>query len=102
MNGRPIIVPHWHHFGMGTTRLQEMMEWYGNVFGFQLVAEAMKNPDAAPMMNFLTNDLAHHRGVFTAAPNLQDETLEEKRGHIRIQHMAWEYSTIDDLLETWA
>lgn len=98
-NGKPIILPHWHHFGMATTRNEAMVEWWHNVLGFRVVLRSRENP--VPMMNFVTNDLAHHRGGFFSWPGMRAESLEEKQNHARIQHLAWEYDTIDELLSTW-
>jgi catechol 2,3-dioxygenase len=97
-NARGIARPRLHHFGIATVRCDEMVEWYGHVFGMGIVAEF-----EFPTMDltFVTNDLAHHSAVFLSAQDLQDETLERKQSHTRIQHLAWEYETIDELLQTW-
>ena len=49
-----IIKPALHHVNLKTTRLDEMIEWYGLVVGLQ---PNFRNPGIA----FLTNDDANHR-----------------------------------------
>jgi catechol 2,3-dioxygenase-like lactoylglutathione lyase family enzyme len=93
-----VIVPRLHHFGIATLRPEEMVEWYRSVFGMEIAARF-----SFPAMNltFLSNDRAHHGGVLLNTESLQDESLEQKQSHIRIQHLAWQYASIDELLQTW-
>jgi catechol 2,3-dioxygenase-like lactoylglutathione lyase family enzyme len=93
--GRRIIRPHLHHFGTATTRNDEMLEWYRNVVGM----EVSMRSEVPVTMTFVSNDLAHHRGGFFSPPFVTEDA--EKFQHARIQHLAWEFDSIDDLLETW-
>jgi catechol 2,3-dioxygenase-like lactoylglutathione lyase family enzyme len=95
-SGRPIIVPTFHHWGIATTRNDEMLEWWSDVLG---MAVTVRSVDPIPKMTFVSNDLAHHRGGFFSPPFLEEDA--DKRSHSRIQHLAYEYDTIDELFETW-
>ncbi len=95
-SGRPILRPVLHHFGIATTRNAEMAEWYHNVLGMEIVAQTN---DPLPQMTFVTNDTHHHRGGFFSPPMLSDDP--EKLAHTRVQHLAWEYPSLDELLESW-
>jgi catechol 2,3-dioxygenase-like lactoylglutathione lyase family enzyme len=94
--GRPIIRPRIHHFGMATTRFEEMLTWYRDVLGLEVVAR-VSNP--IPNMAFVTSDEHHHRGGFFGPPQLKDNP--DRLEYSRIQHLAWEYEDIDQLLESW-
>jgi catechol 2,3-dioxygenase-like lactoylglutathione lyase family enzyme len=85
-----------HHFGIATTRREEMVQWYRDVLGMEVVA----NPgQPVPFMTFVTNDNHHHRGGFFQTPNLVDDP--DRLEQSRVQHMAWEYEDIDQMLESW-
>lgn len=51
-------------------------------------------------MAFLSNDEVHHRIVFFEVPGLSAD--REKVCVPRVQHIAFEYQTFDDLLATYA
>jgi catechol 2,3-dioxygenase-like lactoylglutathione lyase family enzyme len=94
--GRHVIRPLIHHFGIATTRNEEMVAWYRDVLGLEIVAEP-GNP--LPKMTFVTSDDHHHRGGFFSPPTLKDNP--ERLDYSRIQHIAWEYADVDQLLESW-
>jgi catechol 2,3-dioxygenase-like lactoylglutathione lyase family enzyme len=98
-NGRRVITPELHHFGAATTRNQEMQDWYRKVLGFDLVLRTGESYVDEAVMNFVTNDGAHHRGVFISTPFLTDD--DHKLDQSRIHHLAWSYASIGDLLESW-
>ena len=88
-----VIRPKLHHFNLKTTRLQEVIDWYGKVVG----AEAtFQWPGGA----FLSNDEANHRIALIASPRLSDDP--EKLVHTGMHHSAFEYDSIDGLLGTYA
>jgi catechol-2,3-dioxygenase len=96
-NGERVICPTLHHSGTQTPRREEMLKWYRNVLGQQPTLAA--DPPATPFPSTWTsNDWAHHRMGFFSVPGLEDKVNRFSPG---INHMAWEYETIDDLLETW-
>ncbi|MFC7400600.1 VOC family protein [Chelatococcus sp. GCM10030263] len=85
---RPVL----HHVTFRTGRLQEMIDWYGNLVGVR------------PLFQFeggawLTNDAANHRIAFLFAPEIADDP--DLRIHSGMHHSAFEYVHLDDLLLTW-
>jgi catechol-2,3-dioxygenase len=85
-------VPTLHHVNLKTTRLQEMIEWYGLVVGMR------------PTYGFdggawLSNDAANHRLALISTPLVRDDP--DKLVHAGIHHTAFEYATFDDLLDTY-
>jgi catechol 2,3-dioxygenase len=96
-NGKRVICPTLNHTGNQTPRQAEMLAWYRNVLGQQPSLAA--DPPATPFPSvWTTNDHMHHRMGFFAVPGLEDRF---NRFSPCVMHTAWEYETIDDLLETW-
>ena len=87
-----MIRPTLHHVNLKTTRLQEMIDWYGVVVGSEVTHQF---PGGA----WLTNDGANHRIALLASPKLKDDP--EKLAHAGIHHTAFEYDSVDDLLATY-
>lgn len=87
-----VIRPALHHVNLKTTRLQEMIDWYGEVVGSQVTFQF---PGGA----WLTNDEANHRIALLHSPKLTDDP--EKLAHAGIHHTAFEYDSVDDLLATY-
>jgi catechol 2,3-dioxygenase len=85
---RPLL----HHVQLKTSRLEEMVQWYSMVLGMVV---CHRGSGAA----WLTNDDANHRLALISTPNLADD--EDKLSHTGLHHTAWEYPTLDDLLETY-
>ncbi|PZW49171.1 glyoxalase/bleomycin resistance protein/dioxygenase superfamily protein [Humitalea rosea] len=88
----PIKIPVLHHINLKTTRLQEMIDWYGTVIG------------CTPMHQFpggawLTNDAANHRIALLTAPRIKDDP--ERILHTGMHHSAFEYASLDDLLDSF-
>jgi hypothetical protein len=77
-----VITPTMHHVNLKTTRLREMIEWYGLVVG-------AKSNFEWPAGAFLSNDRANHRIALLAIPGLEDDA--QKFTHTGIHHMAFEY-----------
>jgi catechol 2,3-dioxygenase len=77
-----------------TARLEEMMDWYTKVLGMKTNFQSTTSGIA-----FLSNDRAHHRMALISWPGLTDDP--NKRPHPKLQHVAFECATIDDLLNTW-
>jgi catechol 2,3-dioxygenase len=80
-----------------------MVDWYAKVVGMVPIystsnswgVEAGVSAGAA----FVTNDRAHHRMAIASLPELQEDT--DKKAHVKLQHVAFEYATIDDLLTSY-
>ena len=69
-----------------------MIDWYATVVG---MAPNFQFPGGA----WLTNDAANHRLALLTSPRMSDDP--DKLVHTGIHHSAFEYTTIDELLETY-
>lgn len=66
-------------------------EFYGRVFGFEVVERAFGG--RAVFMRAAGTDNHHDLGLFTVGPDAPRPT----RGSVGLYHLAWEVPTIDDL-----
>ena len=83
------------HVVYRTRRFEEMLAWYGTVFGARV---QYQNPALA----FLTFDEEHHRFAFADMGVIRpDEDDKDDRGMIGVDHVAWEYASLRDLLENY-
>lgn len=82
--------PTLHHVNLKTTRPREMIDWYARVLGMETIHEF---PGGA----WLTNDAANHRLALIVVPGLEDDP--EKIRHTGMHHHAYEYPSMDDLLD---
>lgn len=87
-----VIRPTLHHVNLKTSRMQEMIEWYATVVGMRPIFQF---PGAA----WLTNDAANHRLALLTSPLLREDPDQLTR--TGMHHFAFEYPTIDDLLNTY-
>jgi catechol-2,3-dioxygenase len=87
-----IHVPVLHHVNLKTRRLQEMIDWYGLVVGLRPVHQF---PGGA----WLSNDAANHRLALLSSPGLQDDP--DKLTRTGIHHTAFEYASLDELIDTY-
>jgi catechol 2,3-dioxygenase len=85
-------VPALHHVNLKTARLQEMIDWYGLVVGLRPTHQFSGGA-------WLTNDEANHRLALLSFPSLRDDP--DKLHHAGIHHTAFEYSSLDQLLDTY-
>lgn len=92
MSATRVTKPVLHHVTFKTTRLDEMIEWYGNVVG---MVPNYRDSVAA----WMSNDEANHRVALLAVPGLEDDPA--KVPHNGMHHSAFEYPAIDDLLGTY-
>jgi catechol 2,3-dioxygenase len=76
-NSEQVITPTMHHVNLKTTKLQEMIDWYGLVIG-------AKPNFQNPVLAFITNDNANHRLALLAVPGLHDDP--QKFVHTGIHH----------------
>ncbi len=90
--GTTIPQPILHHINLKTRRLQEMIDWYTTVVG---MTSTYQFPGGA----WLTNDAANHRLALLTSPQLLEDP--DKFMRTGIHHSAFEYATIDDLLNTY-
>lgn len=82
------------HVVYSTRRYEEMIEWYLKVFEATV---AYKNPAFA----FLTYDDEHHRFAFANLDLLSPLSIPEKRGREGVNHVAYTYANLGDLLTTY-
>jgi catechol 2,3-dioxygenase len=92
-NGRVVLRPTLHHTSNYTTRVDEMIEWYRNVVGMEITS----SPQALPG-HFVSNDGAHHRMSFFQLQGMSADVVRDAAG---VNHIAFEYPTVDELLESW-
>ena len=83
-----MIHPTFHHLNLKTTRLQEMIDWYGTVVGTEVI-------HADDNGAWLSNDKANHRVALLAFPNFTDDP--DKDEHTGLHHSAFEYGSFEDL-----
>jgi catechol 2,3-dioxygenase len=87
-----VIRPAMHHVNLKTTRLREMIDWYGTVIGTRPNFQSH-------VIAFLSNDDASHRIALMGVPGLKDD--DEKAVRTGMHHTAFEYQTLDDLLTSY-
>jgi catechol-2,3-dioxygenase len=87
-----VITPVLHHVTIKTSRLAEMIAWYGVVVGANV---QFQNANAA----WLTNDAANHRIAFLSVPGLEDDP--RKVSHTGMHHSAYEYASFADLMASY-
>ena len=86
------IKPALHHVTIKTTRLDEMIAWYGLTVGAKV---QFRDAGAA----WLTNDEANHRVAFLTVPGLSDDV--DKTAHNGVHHFAFEYDSFADLMSSF-
>jgi catechol 2,3-dioxygenase len=97
----PPIHPTLQHFGLLTRHLERTVDWYAKVVGMTTIYSTSKTRDseAGATVTLLSNDRAYHRMAIITLPELQEDT--DKKEHVKLQHVAFEYATIDDLLNSY-
>ncbi|MEW6208270.1 MAG: VOC family protein [Acidobacteriota bacterium] len=84
------------HVVYRTRRFEQMLQWYETVFDARV---QYQNPALA----FLTYDDEHHRFAFANLSLLQpDGTETDRQGVIGVDHVAYTYASLNDLLENYA
>ena len=100
MNTEIIIHPKLQHYALGTANLDAMIDWYRKVLGMTINYRSTMPAGAFfSATAFVSNDEVHHRLVFFEMPGLGSDF--DKARHSRVQHVAYEYETLDDLLGTY-
>lgn len=87
-----VIAPVMHHVNLKTIRLQVLIDWYGAVVGMTPTHQFEGGA-------WLTNDAANHRLALLTVPGLEDDP--DKLRHTGLHHTAFEYASMDDLLDTY-
>ncbi len=84
------------HVVYRTRRFDAMIDWYRTVFDAQV-----QHRD--PVLAFLTYDDEHHRFAFANLAVLQpDAAAGDRRGIVGVDHVAYTYGSLGDLLENYA
>ncbi len=101
---RKAVCPTLHHFGLKTSNLDAMVDWYGKVLGMK-PNHRTSTTNAAQgnsrwRIAWVSNDEANHRISIMGLPRLADD--EQRSRHKGVHHIAFEYPTLDDLLATYA
>ncbi len=111
MNTEVTVHPKLHHYGLTTANLDAMIDWYRKVLGMTVNHRSAwggprsagpRGPQCGPPFSavaFVSNDEVNHRLVFFEVPGVVADP--DKSRHARLQHVAFEYRTLDDLLGTY-
>ena len=92
----PIRPTKFAHVVYRTRRFEQMLQWYETVFGARV---QYQNPGLA----FLSYDEEHHRFAFANMALFHpDGTETERQGSIGVDHVAYTYGSLNDLLENYA
>ena len=84
------------HVVYRTRRFEQMLDWYKTVFDARVQHQS-------GAMAFLTYDDEHHRFAFVNLSALQPDGKEtDRRGMIGVDHVAYTYSSLNDLFENYA
>ncbi|MBC8752710.1 MULTISPECIES: VOC family protein [Paraburkholderia] len=101
MNTEITIRPKLQHLGLVTRNLDAMTEWYRQVLGMTINHRFGNDGGAqgGPPFRaaFVSNDEVHHRIVFFELPGHAPDA-SRRAG---MQHVAFEYRTLDELLGTY-
>ena len=83
------------HIVYRTRRFDEMLSWYQSVFDAKVQYQD-------PALAFLTYDDEHHRFALANLDVLRpDDSETEKTGVVGVDHVAYTYGSLEDLLENY-
>lgn len=105
LNTETIVHPILQHVGLTTNKLEKLRDWYKLVLGMRVIYLS-ENPTGAVTKGpglralWLSNDEVNHRIAIVEIPGLTCDP--ERPRHTRLQHVAFAYQTLDDLLGTYA
>jgi len=84
------------HVVYRTRCFDEMARWYQTVFDAKIQYQN-------PVLSFLTYDDEHRRVALINLAMVQpDATEADRRGAVGVDHVAYTYGSVDDLLENYA
>jgi catechol-2,3-dioxygenase len=84
------------HVVYRTRRFEQMLAWYSVVFDAKVQFQN-------PVLAFVTYDDEHHRVAFINMSVVQPEASErDRRGVIGVDHVAYTYGSIRELVENYA
>lgn len=107
MTTETIVHPKLAHYGLLTANLDAMVDWYGKVLGMTInhrskipfIARVLRQGPPFSAFAFVSNDDMDHRIVFFEMPDATNDA--DKRRHTGLQHIAFEYASLGDLLGTY-
>lgn len=107
MNTEAIVHPKLLHYGLITANMDAMADWYRKVLGMTVnhrskipaIARLTRQGPPFSGFDFISNDERDHRIVFFEKPGASIDP--DKRRHTGLQHVAFEYAGLDDLLGTY-
>jgi catechol 2,3-dioxygenase len=103
LNTEIIIHPRLNHIGLTTDNLEPMIDWYRKVLGMTInhrsAAPTGARNDSSLTAAWASNDEVNHRLAFVELPGLTADP--DRSRHKRVQHVAFEYPRVDDLLGTY-
>ena len=82
------------HVVYSTRRFEEMIDWYQKIFEAKVVYQN-------PVFAFLTYDNEHHRFAFANLSALSPDSVEVPRDKAGVNHVAYTYANLGDLLGTY-
>ncbi|MFZ5607978.1 MAG: VOC family protein [Pseudomonadota bacterium] len=93
----PVTPKQLAHVVYRTRRFAEMLDWYATVFDARI---QYRNEALA----FLTFDHEHHRFALADLNVIRPEGAggKDDRGMVGVDHVAWEYGSLTELLENYA
>src|SRR5437868_14608133 len=84
------------HVVYRTRKFEQMIEWYRAIFDCKVQYQN-------PVLAFLTYDDVHHRVALINLNAVKPQADEgERRGTIGVDHVAYTYNSVEDLLENYA
>src|SRR6202035_659203 len=104
LNTETTIHPAFQHLGVTTENLDGLIDWYQTVLGMWVVTRT-DNPAGAHdgpgslRVAWLTNDEVNHRMGIIEMPGLSADP--DRARHHRLQHVAFAYNSLDDLLGSY-
>lgn len=107
MTVEAVARPKLAHYGLLTANLNAMVEWYGKVLGMSvnhrsripLIARITRMGPPFSAFAFVSNDDMDHRIVFF---EISDAVVDPEKGHhTGLQHIAFEYASLEDLLAAY-
>lgn len=107
MNTEIAVHPKLHHYGLITAQLDPMVEWYRKALGMTInhrskipaIARMTRQGPPFSALAFISNDEMDHRIVLFEIPKASVDP--NRLLHTGLQHVAFECTTVDDLLGTY-
>lgn len=104
-NDEITIHPRLQHIGLTTGNLERLLAWYETVLGMRALHTSedptgLRSKGLEVKAAWLANDEQNHR--IAAIEILGLELDADRARHHRLQHLAFEYATLDELLGTYS